>query len=131
MKAWSEHFDLKHKFQTLVQEKIAKHNLRLTASLREEGKAASQMFWLYVQSLDWEDKCSVKLRNAATGEPVMELKEHLTAHLLCFYGLTERSEDEAQVEETRAHVPRLLQRSSQLKGRLYSGGSARVELTVH
>lgn len=103
--AWAEYLDLKHKLQALVQENIAKHNLRLMASLKEEGKSASQKFWRYVQSLDWKEKRPVQLRNAATGEPVLQLKEHLTSHLLRLYGQTEGSKDEAQGEATHTHDP--------------------------
>ncbi|KAL1440373.1 hypothetical protein MTO96_001197 [Rhipicephalus appendiculatus] len=99
--ALTEYLDLKHKVQTLVQEKIAQHNVRSMAFLKEEGKSASQKFWRYAQSLDWKERCPVQLRNAVTGEPVLELKEHITSHLCRLYGRTEASEKDEERLRTR------------------------------
>ncbi|KAH7953084.1 hypothetical protein HPB49_004273 [Dermacentor silvarum] len=47
--AWALYLEVKHKVQTLVQNKIADHNLRLVQSIRMEGKSAAGKFWTYVR----------------------------------------------------------------------------------
>lgn len=84
--AWEIYLRRKHEMPALVQAKLAATSLTLMKSTRAEGKSAAQKFWRYVSSLDRGSEGPAELADSVTGQPTVDLQQHVTDYLASLYG---------------------------------------------